>query len=83
MRVVRRNRRPVAYAYYLGKTEVMDADGNYTGDTEEHYSEPVKALMNVSGGRGAADVAMFGFDSAYSRSIVTEDLTTPFNTETV
>lgn len=26
---------------------------------------------------------MFGFDSAYSRSIVTEDLTTPFNTETV
>ena len=39
--------------------------------------------MNVSGGRGAADVAMFGFESAYARSIVTEDLDTPFSLETV
>ena len=39
--------------------------------------------MNVSGGRGAADVAMFGFDSAYARSIVTDDLDTPFNEEMV
>lgn len=83
MRTLKRNKRPVAYAFYQGKTEVLDDDGNYTGDTEEHYSTPIKALMNVSGGRGAADVAMFGFDSAYARSIVTEDLTTPFNTETV
>ena len=47
------------------------------------YSTPVKANMNVSGGRGAADVAMFGLNASYSRSIVTDDLTTPFSVETV
>lgn len=83
MRTLKRNKRPVAYAFYNGTTEIINSDGEYTGEYEVHYTEPVKALMNVSGGRGAADVAMFGFDSAYSRSIVTEDLTTPFNTETV
>ena len=39
--------------------------------------------MNVSGARGAADVAMFGINSSYGRSIVTDDLTTPFSEETV
>ena len=64
-------------------TEILDDDGNYTGEYEVHYTEPVKSLMNVSGGRGAADVAMFGLNSAYARSIVTDDLETDFNTETV
>lgn len=83
MRTLKRNRRPVAYAFYNGVTEILDDDGNYTGEYEVHYTEPVKSLMNVSGGRGAADVAMFGLNSAYARSIVTDDLETDFNTETV
>lgn len=83
MRVVQRNKRPVAYAFYEGVTEIINGNGEHTGEYEVHYSTPIKAHMNVSGGRGAADVAMFGFDSAYARSIVTDDLETPFNTETV
>lgn len=73
----------MAYAFYDGVTEIVNSDGEYTGEYEVRYTKPIKALMNVSGGRGAADVAMFGFDSAYARSIVTDDLTTPFNEETV
>ncbi len=83
MRVVQRDKRAVWYAFYNGVTEIINSDGEYTGEYEVNYTTPVKARMNVSGGRGAADVAMFGFDSRYARSIVTEDLTTPFNTETV
>lgn len=83
MRTVHRNKRKVWYAFYAGQTEVVNDNGEYTGEMMVNYTEPVMALMNVSGGRGAADVAMFGFDSEYSRSIVTEDLKTPFNTETV
>ena len=83
MRVVQRDKRTVWYAFYNGVTEIINSDGEYTGEYEVNYTTPVKARMNVSGGRGAADVAMFGFDSRYARSIVTEDLTTPFNTETV
>lgn len=83
MRTTQRDKRTVAYAFYDGVTEIINSDGEHTGEYEVHYTAPIKARMNVSGGRGAADVAMFGFDSAYARSIVTEDLDTPFNTETV
>ena len=83
MRVNQRDKREVAYAFYDGMTEMVDGDGNYTGEHEVSYTTPVKARMNVSGGRGAADVAMFGMNATYSRSIVTDDLTTPFSVETV
>jgi hypothetical protein len=64
-------------------SEIINENGEHTGEYEVHYTEPIQARMNVSGGRGAADVAMFGFDSAYARSIVTDDLDTPFNEEMV
>ena len=83
MRTSQRDKRPVAYAFYEGITELTNDSGEYTGEYEVRYSTPVKANMNVSGGRGAADVAMFGLNASYSRSIVTDDLTTPFSVETV
>ena len=83
MRTVKRNKRPVAYAFYSGMMDLIDSDGNYTGETEITYTTPVKTLMNVSGGRGQADIALFGLVSNFSRTAVTEDLETKFNTETV
>ena len=82
MRTVKRNRIPVAYAFYNGVEEIIK-DGNYTGEYKVKYTEPVRALMNVSGGRGQATVALFGMNSSFSRTAVTEDLETPFSTETV
>lgn len=83
MRIVRRNRRPVAYAFYQGETDVVNEESELTGEHEISYSKPVKALMNVSGGRGQADINLFGIGSSTMRTIVTEDLTTPFSEETV
>ena len=83
MRTVKRNKRPVAYAFYQGVTELTDSDGNLTGEYSVQYTEPVKALMNVSGGRGQADINLFGIGSSTMRTIVTEDLETPFSEETV
>ena len=83
MRTVKRNKRPVAYAFYQGVTELYDTDGNLSGEYEVSYTEPVKTLMNVSGGRGQADINLFGIGSSTMRTIVTEDLTTPFSEETV
>ena len=83
MRTSQRDKRVVAYAQYDGVTEIINSNGEHTGEYEVHYTTPIKAHMNVSGGRGAADVAMFGFNSAYARSIVTDDLETDFNEETV
>lgn len=83
MRTVKRNKRPVAYAFYDGFTELLDDDGNYTGEYEVHYTAPVKTLMNVSGGRGQADIALFGLTQTFGRTATTEDLDTKWNTETV
>ncbi len=83
MRTLKRNKRPVAYAFYQGDTELTDSDGNLTGEYSVQYTEPVKALMNVSGGRGQADIAMFGLTQTFGRTATTEDLDVPWNTETV
>ena len=83
MRTVKRNKRPVAYAFYQGVTELTDDDGLLTGEYQVHYTNPVKTLMNVSGGRGQADIALFGLTQTFGRTATTEDLLTPFNTETV
>jgi hypothetical protein len=83
LRTVKRNKRPVAYAFYEGVTALTDSDVLYTGEYSVSYTTPVKALMNVSGGRGQADIALFGLTQTFARTATTEDLTTPFNTETV
>lgn len=83
MRTVKRNKRPVAYAFYQGVTELTDDDGLLTGEYQVSYTEPVKTLMNVSGGRGQADIALFGLTQTFARTATTEDLITPFNTQTV
>ena len=83
MRTLKRNKRPVAYAFYQGTTELTDADGNLTGEYSVQYTEPVKTLMNVSGGRGQADIALFGLTQTFGRTATTEDLDVPWNTETV
>lgn len=83
MRTQQRNQRPVYYASYDGVTEIVDDDGNYTGEYEVSYSEPVFALMNVSGGRGQADIALFGLTQTFSRTATTQDLDTDWNTEMV
>lgn len=83
MRVVKRNRIPVAYAFFDGTEPIYDENGNKTGEYTVKYTKPVKAKMNISGGRGQATVALFGMNSSFSRTAVTEDLDTPFSTETV
>ena len=83
MRTLKRNKRPVAYALYNGLIEQVDSNGDYTGEYIVTYTSPVKTLMNVSGGRGQADIALFGLTQTFARTATTEDLTTPFNTQTV
>ena len=83
MRTTHRDKRPVAYAFYDGVQELTDEYGNYTGEYDVSYTEPVKTLMNVSGGRGQADIALFGLTQTFARTATTEDLETEFNTQTV
>ena len=83
MRTTHRDKRPVAYAFYNGIQELTDDQGFYTGEYVVNYTTPVKTLMNVSGGRGQADIALFGLTDTFARTATTQDLETDFNTETV
>ena len=83
MRTLQRNKRTIWYALYNGVTEVVDEDGNYTGEQAVSYGKPIQARMNVSGGRGQAEIELFGVDNPFTRTAVTDDLTTPFNTDTI
>ena len=83
MRTAQRNKREIWYALYNGVTDVVDDDGNYTGEQTVSYGTPTLARMNMSGGRGQAEIELFGVDNPFTRTAVTDDLTTPFNTDTI
>ena len=83
MRTLQRNKRTIWYALYNGVADVVDSGGNYTGEQVVSYSEPTEARMNVSGGRGQAEVELFGVDNPFTRTAVTDDLTTQFTTDTI
>lgn len=83
MRTSQRDKRTIWYALYTGVTEIQDADHNYTGEYTDGYATPVKARMNVSGGKGRAEIELFGVDTPFTHTAVTDDLKTAFDTETV
>ena len=49
MRLSERNKQPIWYANYSGKTEIEDDDGNKVGDYQVVYTNPKKS--NVECGR--------------------------------
>lgn len=83
MRVNQRNKRTIWYALYEDETELRDEDGNLTGEYGVGYGEVTEAKMNVSGARGQADIELFGVDNPFTRTAITDDLTTEFDTNTI
>ena len=83
MRTTQRDKRTIWYALYNGIVDLTDEEGNLTGEQGVSYEAPVQTRMNVSGGRGQAGIEMFGVDNPFTRTAVTDDLTTPFTTDTV
>lgn len=83
MRTCQRNKRTIYYALYGFVVDVVDEEGNYTGEQDIGYGTPVEARMNVSGGRGQAEIELFGVDNPFTRTAVTDDLVTPFDTDTI
>ena len=83
MRTLQRNKREISYALYSGVQDVVDSEGNYTGEQEVSYATPVTTRMNVSGGRGRAEIELFGVENPFTHTVVTDDLTTQFGTDTI
>lgn len=60
MRMSERNKQPIWYANYSGKTELTDEYGNSLGEYEITYTAPTKTAWNVAYIESEADVQMFG-----------------------
>lgn len=82
MKVLKLNRRTTYYALYTGDTEVL-IDNKRTGRFKPTYSAPVEFKVNVSATQGHAYVRPFGMWGDFSAIMVTDDMETPFDTNTV
>lgn len=83
MRTNQRNRETVWFALYQGISDVTDANGNLTGEHREAYASPRMARMKVSRKRGTSRPDAPGMTDPFTVSLITEDLTTPFDTSTI
>ena len=85
MRNMARNERRFWYATYLGMTDVVDGNGDNTGDKALKYSAPVEFWAVLSPGRGesgfggSAYPAVYGVEVDADRKLITTDLTLPIN----
>lgn len=86
MRDLRSNTKKLWYATYQEKTPVYDEYGDFTGDYQEGYSEPVAFRANLSATRGTqgftgtgASYDYFGTDIKYDRIISTSNMNLPLD----
>ena len=79
MHTLARNTQTFFYALYQGEQKKYDEDGNYTGQKELTYSDPIKADMNISPSLGRAELESFGVNASYTHTIVTDNLNCPMD----
>lgn len=82
MKVLKHNKKTTYYSLYLGDKEVMQ-DGMRTGRFEPLRSAPIEFKVNVSATQGHAYVRPFGLWGDFSAIMVTDDMETPFDLNTV
>jgi len=83
MRCLKRNYRPFHYCLYSVATEIVDENGNSTGEYEVTYEEPVLMYANISPASGQAQTEQFGNLDSYDKVIVTDDMSCPIDEHTV
>ena len=79
MRDLLANTKPLWYALYLGKQPITDEHGDYTGESEIQYSEPVPFRANISPARGSVETDSFGANLDYSKTISTANTKLPID----
>ena len=79
MRCMARNKSKFYYASYLGKTEIIDEDGNRTGEYTISYSLPNGKQGNISAAQGEMQSRQFGESESYDKVIVLDDRNTPID----
>lgn len=83
MRDLNRNKRTLYYALYLGETDILDANGNLTGESEPTYGDIEMLRVNVSASAGTDATEAFGGFTNYTRTIIVSDTTCPLDEDSI
>lgn len=83
MRDLNRNKRTLYYAPYLGETDIVDANGNLTGESEPAYGDITMLQVNVSASVGTEATEAFGGFMNYTRTITVSDRNCPLDEDSV
>lgn len=77
MRCLKRNKRPMWYALYLGSQIQYDDNGNELPSPALLFGNPVQIMVNISASRGNIQDVQFGLNENYDKVIVTDDVNIP------
>ena len=83
MRNLDRNKQPLWYCLYEGKTEIVDDDGYGTGEFGVAYAKPVRAMGHVTAASGDAAVEQFGIGTKYDKVVQLQGTDWPIEESTV
>lgn len=73
MRCLERNKTKIYYALLNSKSEIRDEYGNFTGEYELQYGNPVLLRVSVSAAMGETYTRQFGEQEAYDKVVITDD----------
>lgn len=68
------NQQPVFYKLYEGQEEIIDMDGNVTGNYFPIYGPIKSAMLCVSPNKGSTETEQFGTLMDYDRTMTTADV---------
>ena len=68
------NTKKVWYAFYEDDSDVIDENGDYTGESKAGYSEPHFTRANISPSRGSVENDIFGTNVSYSNTMSTSKM---------
>lgn len=80
---MKRNRQRFYYRLYLGKGNVVNSDGNRTGEKRAVYGDAVQYFANISPATGYALTEQFGNLDNYDKVIVTADMNCPIDEQSI
>ena len=70
MRMLKRNLKPFYYALYLGKTPLVDGEGNDTGEYTVNYGTKTLAYANISQASGSISSMWYGMAEGYDKTLI-------------
>ena len=70
MRDLIKNKRTIYYLNYVKTEDVVDDNGNLTGEKKVIYTPRKQLKTNISGARGNSQAEVFGTDVKYDKTFV-------------